>query len=59
MQTYCCQHCGLSSKTTLELFLHIFTEHLHKDIGLEKEEVPEMLMKMCPCMVTQYAFSVN
>jgi len=59
MQTYCCQHCGLSSDNTLELFLHIFTEHLHKNICLEKEQVPGLLMKMCPYMVTEYAFSLN
>jgi len=59
MQTYCCQHCGISSHNTLELFLHIFTRHLHKDIALEKEEACGLMMKMCPYMVTEYAFSVN
>lgn len=59
MQTYCCQHCGISSHNTLELFLHIFTRHLHKDIALGKEESCELMMKMCPYMVTEYAFSLN
>lgn len=43
MQTYACQHCGLISKTTFDLFLHIFTEHLHKDVGLSKKEVRRLL----------------
>jgi len=59
MQTYCCQHCGISCHDTLELFLHIFTEHLHKDVAVDKGDVPGLLMKMCPYVVTEYAFSAS
>jgi hypothetical protein len=30
-QTYRCNHCGRRYKFTFDLFLHIFTDHLHKD----------------------------
>lgn len=38
MQTYYCNHCGISAESSFEIFLHIFTDHLHQDIGLEKEQ---------------------
>ncbi len=43
MQTYCCLQCGLSSVTTFDLILHIFTQHLHKDVGLTEKEVRRLL----------------
>ena len=43
MQTYSCQHCGLNSSTTFDLFLHIFTQHMHKDLGLTRKEVRRLL----------------
>lgn len=59
MQNYCCQHCGISSETTFELFLHIFTDHLHKDIAIEGPQVKEIMDKMCPYLVAVYAYSPN
>ena len=43
MQIYYCNHCGLNSESIFNIFLHIFTDHLHKDIGLSKEEGRELL----------------
>lgn len=48
MQTYSCQHCGLNSKTTFDLFLHIFTQHMHKDMGLTRKEVRRLLREAQP-----------
>jgi len=45
MQIYSCNHCGLNSESIFNIFLHIFTDHLHKDIGLSKEEGRELLKK--------------
>ncbi len=45
MQTYCCNHCGFNSESIFEIFLHIFTDHLHQDIGLDKEEGQQLLKK--------------
>jgi hypothetical protein len=45
MQTYCCNHCGFNSGSIFEIFLHIFTDHLHQDIGLDREEGQELLKK--------------
>lgn len=59
MQSYCCQHCGIYSESTFELFLHIFTDHLHKDIGLETPQVKEIMQKMHPYLVAEYAYSPN
>jgi hypothetical protein len=59
MQNYCCQHCGISSESTFELFLHIFTDHLHKDIAIEAQQVREIIQKMYPYLVADYAYSPN
>jgi hypothetical protein len=59
MPIYCCNHCGISSETTFEVFLHIFTDHLHKDIGVGKQEVQGLLKKTYLYQVTSYAFSLN
>ena len=45
MQTYCCNHCGFNSASIFEIFLHIFTDHLHQDVGLDKSEVHDLLKK--------------
>lgn len=34
MQTYSCQHCRTEHETVFTLFLHIFTDHMHVNIGL-------------------------
>jgi len=59
MQNYCCQHCGISSETTFELFLHIFTDHLHKDIALEAPQARDFMQRMHPYLVPEYAYSPN
>ena len=49
MQTYGCKACGFQSRRggeeeqMFDTFLHIFTTHLHKDIGLEREEAKPMV----------------
>jgi len=45
MQTYCCNHCGFHSDSIFEIFLHIFTDHLHQDVGLDSEEGQALLRK--------------
>ena len=34
MQSYCCVQCGQPSRGILDIFLHIFSYHLHRDMGL-------------------------
>ena len=46
MQSYGCNHCGISTPSIFEIMLHIFTDHLHQDIGLDKEEGKEHLKGM-------------
>lgn len=45
MQMYFCNHCGFNSPSILEIFLHIFTDHLHQDVGLDRDEGRELLKK--------------
>lgn len=45
MQTYFCNHCGFNSPSIFEIFLHIFTDHLHQDVGLDKNEGQDLLKK--------------
>ena len=45
MQNYCCNHCGFHSDAIFEIFLHIFTDHLHQDVGLDSEEGQALLKK--------------
>ena len=51
MQTYGCKACGFQSRRggeeeqRFDTFLHIFTTHLHKDIGLEREESAGLMNK--------------
>jgi hypothetical protein len=45
MQTYHCNHCGIECATIFDVFLHIFTDHLHVDIGLDPVESKRLL----PC----------
>ncbi len=59
MQTYSCQHCGLSSKTTFDLFLHIFTQHMHKDVGLTRKEVGRLLREAQPLDMSHRVISQN
>jgi len=59
MQTYSCQHCGLSSKTTFDLFLHIFTHHMHKDVGLTRKEVRRLLREAHPLDMSQWVVCRN
>jgi hypothetical protein len=48
MQTFCCNHCGLNCETMFSVFLHIFTDHMHTDIGLEKDECQRLIGKTQP-----------
>ncbi|MBM4444621.1 MAG: hypothetical protein FJ020_04855 [Chloroflexi bacterium] len=45
MQTYCCNHCHFNSESIFEIFLHIFTDHLHHDVGLDSDEGQSLLKK--------------
>ena len=42
-QTYACKHCGKVMPTIFEVFLHIFTEHLHGDQQLTPQESARFL----------------
>jgi hypothetical protein len=42
-QTYQCSHCGQTVSSIFGVFLHIFTTHMHVDIGLDPPESIEML----------------
>ncbi len=59
MQVYSCQHCGLHSETTFDLFLHIFTQHMHKDVGLNRKDVSRLLKESCPLDLSCWVFSSN
>ncbi len=59
MQTYSCQHCGLSSSTTFDLFLHIFTQHMHKDMGLTRKEVRRLLREAQPLDMSRWVINKN
>ncbi len=59
MQVYSCQHCGLHSETTFDLFLHIFTQHQHKDVGLTSKEVRRLLRESRPLDLAYWVFSSN
>jgi hypothetical protein len=59
MQRYSCQHCGLHSENTFDLFLHIFTQHMHKDVGLSTKEVVRLLSGSRPLDLAYWVFSSN
>ena len=59
MQTYSCQHCGLNSSTTFDLFLHIFTQHMHKDVGLTRKEVRRLLREAQPLDMANWVVCCN
>ena len=59
MQTYSCQHCGLSARTIFDLFLHIFTQHMHKDVGLTRKEVRRLLREARPLDMSGHVISKN
>jgi hypothetical protein len=46
LQTYYCNHCGMNCETIFSVFLHIFTDHMHVDIGLGKDESSVLVNKM-------------
>jgi len=46
MQHYECKHCGIDAKTIEEIMLHLFTDHQHVDIGLDKEKAKELMKGM-------------
>jgi len=48
---YFCSQCGLESSSIFETFLHIFTTHLHVDIGLSQEESKRLLSQTRPLKV--------
>lgn len=51
MQTYYCNHCGMNCDTIFNVFLHIFTDHMHTDIGLEKAEARVLVGQTQPYRV--------
>ena len=53
MQTYSCQHCRQSFDTIFAVFLHIFTEHLHVDSGVEKDEIDKVAGETRPHQVRE------
>jgi hypothetical protein len=55
MQTFCCNHCGLNCETVFSVFLHIFTDHMHTDIGLEKDECQRLIGKTQPYRLKTWA----
>jgi|GEM_PF-1148940 len=59
MQTYSCQHCGLCSNSTFDLFLHIFTQHMHKDVGLTRKEVRRLLREARPLDMSNWVVCRN
>ena len=42
-QTYYCNHCNHPFEETFWCFLHIFTTHLHKDIGIPTQKPADRL----------------
>lgn len=42
-QRYYCNHCGEQQPTIFLVFLHIFTDHMHLDMGLAKQESLDLL----------------
>lgn len=41
-------HCKAARQTIFELWLHIFTDHLHRDMGLGQAESAAMLNSSRP-----------
>lgn len=55
MQTYCCNHCGLNCDTMFSVFLHIFTDHMQTDIGLEQDECRRLIGNTQPYELKTWA----
>jgi hypothetical protein len=59
MQIYTCNHCGLLYTETLWLFLHIFTNHLHKDIALDQDTARDFLRTCGTILINPTAIGAN
>ncbi len=59
MQTYYCNHCGINCDTIFNVFLHIFTDHMHSDIGLDRVESRALVGKTEPYRVRVLFFWPN
>ena len=51
MQTFFCNHCRIQCASVFAVFLHIFTEHMHTDIGLDPAESKGFLRQTRPHLV--------
>jgi hypothetical protein len=58
-QTYSCSHCGQMCETPGDTFRHIFSFHLHKDIGMGKAEAKVVLGHFEPYMPHEFDFYKN
>lgn len=38
MQTYQCSHCGTQHPSILMTYLHIWTDHMHMDMALDRDQ---------------------
>lgn len=50
-QIYSCRQCRFLGPTIFSVFLHIWTEHLKVDVGLDREEARELLWTTAPYLV--------
>jgi len=45
-QTYQCNHCHQPCESPAETFIHIFSFHLRRDIGVDKVKAKPLLQEM-------------